>query len=213
MKRVRVLLMVGVVLAVAWAAERKTFVADDPVQRDVVTITGDAPLEFIATRTQQVKGQVEVDPQNVLADPKASFEIEVANLTTGIRLRDEHMRSAGWLDAAQYPLVRFTLKQVKSPTQPTALVPGRPLAADVVGTLELHGKSQDLPARLTATLLPADNDTAARLPGDLLRLDAEFDLLLSDFGVVIPEKALRKVANRQHVHAVLFTSTQRLVLK
>lgn len=207
------MVLVAAVAAVAWAAERKTFIGDDPVHRDVVSIVSNAPLEFIETRTQEVKGQVDVNPQNVLDNPQASFELQVANLTTGIRMRDEHMRGPMWLDAEHFPTVKFTLKQVKTPVLPTALEPGKPLALDVIGTLELHGKSMDLPATVTATMMPADDQTAARLPGDLLKLDAEFDLLLTDFGIALNDKVVRKIANRQHVHAVLMTSTQRMVLK
>lgn len=213
MRRLSVLWLGTAALAAALAAQHLAFITDDPIHRDVVTITSEAPLEFMVTRTQEVTGTVRVDPANLLNEPQARFELKAETLTTGIALRDQHLRGEGWLDVARHPTVSFELKQIKTPTRPTALEPGRPVNLDVVGALSLRGVTADVPARIEVTWLPADEQTATRLPGDLLRVVAEFDLLLSDFGLILPEGAVRKVANRQQVVARIFSSTEKFVPK
>lgn len=211
MKPHHLLAAAALLAGAVWAADRVSYLTDDPYHRDVVTITSDAPLEYMVTRSQSVRGNVSFDPANLLHEPAARFEVPVDSLTTGILLRDQHLRGEQWLNAGEFPLIVFTLKSIKSPTVPTALQPGRPQELDVVGTLEMRGKAVDLPAVVRVTWLPADAETATRLPGDLLRVDASFDLLLSDFGLVLPEQAVKKLANRQQVEVRLFAATERLV--
>ncbi|MBI2300521.1 MAG: YceI family protein [Armatimonadetes bacterium] len=206
-------LAVPVVLAVlaAWAADMVTYLADDPIHRDCITITSDAPLEFMVTRTQEVTGTVQVNPDNILDRPTAHFELDAAKLSNGIPLRDQIMRGPDWLDVDQFPKVTFDLKQVKSPNQPTPLKPGQSLSIDVVGSLSLKGRTLDVPATIVVTALPADDETATRLPGDLLKVAASFDIFLTDFGIDLGPKAVRKVANRQHVDVRILTSTKKFV--
>ncbi|MCC7493565.1 MAG: YceI family protein [Fimbriimonadaceae bacterium] len=193
----------------ALAADRMVFLADDPARRDVITIISDAPLEYMVTRSQQVTGEVQVDPENLLRDPVARFEVPVDSLSTGLPLRDEHMRGEAWLNARAHPAVRFELKKIKSPAQPTALLTGETVELDVVGTLELRGVKVDLPVTLSVTRLPNNADTASRLPGEVIRVIARFDLLRSDFGLQLPPPAVKKIANRQQVEVRLFCSTEK----
>lgn len=205
--------LLTLVLVAAWAADRSTFLVDDPVDRDVVLIHSDALLERMVTRTQDVTGTVEFNPENILDDPGATFTIQVDTLTTGIPLRDEHMRAENCLDATRYPEIVFDLKSIDSPAAATALVPHRPLDLDITGELRMHGHTVEIPAKLTVTLLPETEETASRLPGDLLDIRGEFDLLLSDIGVDLGPAAALKVANRQHVELRLIASTERLVME
>lgn len=200
-----------VAAALAAAPTRVALLTDDPFERDVVTIASDAPLGTIVTRCQQVRGTVDFDPTNLLDKPVAHFELDAARLNTGILLRDEHLRGPGWLDVDHFPKIAFELKELKAATKSLTLTPGRPTPLDAVGALTVKGQTKDVPVRLTLTWLKADDQTAQRLPGDLLRVDASFDLLLSEFGVALPDRALLMVANRQQVEVRLFASTQRLV--
>ena len=207
----RVVTALVVVLAgLAWAADRVTCFTDDPYERDVVVITSDAPLGHIVTRSQQVRGQVSFDPSDAAREPQARFEVDVERLSTGIALRDEHLRGPDWLDAARFPRLGFALRELKTNLKPLVGKPGRPVSLDATGDLTIRDQTREVPVKLTVTWLPADERTAQRMPGNLLKVDAEFDLLLSDFGIVVPDRAALMVANRQRVEVHLFASTERL---
>lgn len=203
----------GLVAGLALAAGRTNYLVDDPYERDVLTITSVAPLETIVTTTQSVKGTIDVDPANVLDKPVATFELDAAKLRTGIAMRDEHLRGKGWLEVDKYPKVTLALKAIKSPAKTLALTPKQPTELDATADLTLHGVTQEVPLKLRVTLIPGADETAHRLPGDLLRIEGEFDFLLSDYGVNIPEPALLAVSNRQTAKVWIMASTQRLVPK
>lgn len=198
-----------VVLAgLAWAQARSTFLIDDAVGRDVVQILSVAPLEVIATRTNEITAEISFNPDNALDNPQAKFTIETAKLTTGIPVRDEHMRAESWFHVDQYPEITLELKEVKTQYKTAKLEPNVPVDVDMVGALTLRGVTKDVPLKLNLTLLPRSDDTAARLPGDLLRIVGSFDFHLSDFGLELDERSLLKIANRQQVQVWLLASTE-----
>ncbi len=89
--------LTGITLA-AMAAQGayRVYYANDEAQRNVVMILSDAPLETMLTRTGNVTAEVKVDPANALNDPKARFVVDLASLETGIKARDDIMRSPKW---------------------------------------------------------------------------------------------------------------------
>jgi polyisoprenoid-binding protein YceI len=199
---------VGLAAMAAQGAWR-VYMADDPVGRNLVTIESRAPLETILTRTNQVKGEIKVNPENVLDHPSARFELDTASLETGIPMRDEHMRAAGCLDTAKYPKSVFTLKKMIGITRDMQVLrPGQTRKFIAEGELELHGVTKSVTAQLEVTPIAASKDTAARLPGDLLHVRATFPIKLDEFGIDIAPPARLKIANEQQVTADIFTSTE-----
>jgi polyisoprenoid-binding protein YceI len=187
----------------------RVYMADDPVGRNLVTIESRAPLETILTRSGKVKGEIKFNPDNVLDQPSARFELDVASLETGIPLRDEHMRSTGWLDAAKYPKVVFTLTKLVGISRDVhRLEPGRKRKLMAEGELELHGVTKTVKAQLEVTPIAASKETAARLPGDLLHVRATFPIELDEFRIKVAAPAQLKIANKQTVTADIFASTE-----
>jgi polyisoprenoid-binding protein YceI len=137
--------------------------------------------------------------------------VPVDSLDTGIPLMNEVMRSDRWLDAGKFPTVQFTLVRVASPTAPAALKAGAPLAVEGEGTLELHGASKPVRVRAEMTWLSANENTARRLPGNVVHVVARFDVNLPAFGIEahLSAQSLDKVAGILVVEADLFASTQR----
>jgi len=80
-----------------------------------------------------LKGSIAFDGQSVQT---AAFDlsIEVASVNTGNGLMNTHLKSAEWLDAGKYPVVRFTSKKV------TASGSG----FVVTGDLEMHGVKKEV---------------------------------------------------------------------
>ncbi|HEX9997064.1 MAG TPA: YceI family protein [Abditibacterium sp.] len=186
----------------------RVYFANDPVGRNVVAVVSRAPLETMLTRTGAVQAQVKINPQNVLDKPVARFLIDVNSFETGIKMRDEHMKSPEWIDTAKYPTATFTLLKALPPAGTTSipLSVGRG-AMEVEGELEFHGVKKIVRANVAVSLIPETEATKARLAGEMLHITATFPLKLDDFGVKIPEMAKLKIANVQDVQVDVFVST------
>ena len=190
---------------------RATFVVEDPMGRNTVQVLSRAPLETILVRSTQIAGQIEVDTDNVLDRPSVTFTVPLDSLDTGIPLMNEVMRSDRWLDAGKFPTIRFSLTRVTSPAAPAALKDGVALAVEGEGTLELHGASKPARVRGEVTWMKASEDTARRLPGDLVHVVARFDVSLPTFGIEahLAPQTVGKVVATLPIEVDVFASTQR----
>jgi polyisoprenoid-binding protein YceI len=91
----------------------------------------------------RVRGRFgEVDGQTVIGSPLASCSVEAsiatASVDTGTRMRDDDLRSEGFLDSARFPAMRFASTQIRGADPSIALVGDltirdvtRPVAIDV----------------------------------------------------------------------------------
>jgi polyisoprenoid-binding protein YceI len=162
------------------------FYIDDPNSRNAASFTSEAPLESIVGTTSEVLGYVAFDPADPTKGGKGVVAVPVASINTGIPLRDEHMRSPGWLDAKKYPHIRFNIESAKEVKQVSSKGGADTYTLTLVGTLHLHGKEKgmEIPARIS--YLKESEKTKAFAPGDLLRGTATFDINLADFGITGP---------------------------
>lgn len=190
------------------------FVIDDPMGRNLIRVTSMGPLEAILIRTVDVTGEIVVDTDNVLEKPSVSLTVPVDSLDSGVPLMNEVMRSDRWLDAAKYPKVAFNLIRILKPTAPTALRDAVPVAIQAEGAFEFHGVTNTCPIEGEITWMKANENTARRLPGDLLRLHARFELNLKAHGIEahLGAQTLGKVSEALAGTIDLFASTQRLVV-
>src|SRR5919109_2860573 len=143
---------------------RTTFVVDDPMTRNGVLVSSRAALETILVRTNDVTGQIEVDPADIADRPRVTFEVPVDSLDTGIPLMNDVMRGDRWLDAAKHPTVRFALSRVSAPSGRTPLAEGKTMRVEGEGVLEMRGMSRTVPVVAELTWLPKNESTARRLP-------------------------------------------------
>jgi polyisoprenoid-binding protein YceI len=77
----------------------------------------------------KVSGGVEYDPSD-LAKTSVNVTIDAASVDTRVEMRDNHLRSADFLDVAKYPTLTFRSKKVESAG------PGK---LKVTGDLTIHG--------------------------------------------------------------------------
>jgi polyisoprenoid-binding protein YceI len=89
------------------------------------------------------------------------------------------MKDSGWLNAKAFPEISFEIKKINS----IKSVADNKLTAKVDGNLTLHGVTKDVVADVTLTYLDESDQTKMRAPGDLLGVNAKFDIKLSDYGV------------------------------
>jgi len=160
------------------ASGEQTFSFEDKYGRNQATFFSTTPLEDITGITNDVKGSVTFDVNN-FSTLKGKISISVATLKTGIDLRDEHLRSANWLDAESYPEVIFEIKKVSD----IQVVEANKLRAKVTGDFTTHGVTKEVVADATITYLDESEETKKRAPGDLLGVQAKFNIVLSDFEV------------------------------
>jgi polyisoprenoid-binding protein YceI len=160
------------------ASGDQTFNFEDQYGRNQASFFSTTPLEDITGLTNDVKGKVtfNVSDINTL---KGSISISVATIKTGIDLRDEHLRSDNWLDAATYPEVTFVIKKVSD----VNISADNKLEAKVTGDFSAHGVTKEIVADVTMTYLDASEQTKQRAPGDLLGVQAKFNIVLSDYDV------------------------------
>ena len=187
----------------------RAYYANDEVGRNLVTIMSEAPLETMLTRTGNVTAEIRVNPENALDNPNARFVLDTASLDTGIAKRNEIMRGDKFLDTAKYPKAVFTLTKLVGITRDVqVLVPGQMRRFIAEGTMELHGAVKEVKADIEVTATTANDDTAARLKGDLLHVKAKFSIKLSDYGIAIAPPAKLKIADEEQVTVDVFTSTE-----
>ena len=186
------------------------FFIDDPMGRNMIQVLSVAPIEALLIRTVVITGEIVVDTDN-LKNPSVQLSVPVESLDTGIPLMNEVLRSERWLDAAKFPNVTFNLVKPLRPSTPTALKDGVPAAIQADGAFEFHGVSKTYPIQGEVTWLKANENTARRLPGDLLRLQASFELNIKAHGIEthLSAQTIGKVAETLKATIDLFASTER----
>ncbi len=170
-----------------------------------VQFVSDAPLERITGSTSQVSGEIRVDPAAPRA-ARARISVPVASIRTNNDLRDEHLRSDNWLDAAGHPTIEVVVTDV---TGIDALVPETAQDATVTAKLTVHGVTQDVSTRARVRFSPA---STASQEGDALRVQARFVVKLGNHKVSIPSIVSLKVSPNIQVNVDLRGRAQPVVV-
>jgi polyisoprenoid-binding protein YceI len=157
----------------------QAFSFKDEMGRNQATFNSPTPLEDITGMSTNVWGNVSFDVQDIENTLEGEVKISTASLKSGIDLRDEHIRSADWLDADQYPEITFEITEVKSVKE----IDAKNLNAKVIGEFTVHGITKKIESEVTLTYLEESEMTKMRMPGDLLGVRAKFNIMLSDFGI------------------------------
>lgn len=130
---------------------------------------------FFWGRFNDVGGMVNFDP----ADPKSlsmDIAIDVDSVDSGHPDLDRHLKSPDFFDSKEFPKMTFKSSSVKQ--VPTTKRSDDPLMAwDVTGKLSIHGKSQEVTARVTYW---GANDAGRGLKAGF---EASFKMKRSDFGM------------------------------
>mgnify|MGYP000400680510 FL=1 len=69
-------------------------------------------IATVKGRFTQIEGRIEADPEDI---PSASFEgsVTVASINTADEARDQHLRSADFFDAENYPTLTFKSTRIE----------------------------------------------------------------------------------------------------
>lgn len=143
----------------------------DPVHSSLIFVAHYLRFGRVQGTLGDAHGQVHVTDNPTLSS--VQVEIATASVNTGVNARDEHLRSADFLEVSNYPKLRFTS---------TALEPSRRQNSfRVHGDLELHGRAR--PVTLAAEWVGESPDYIS--PDDTYGhfFSATTQLRLSEFGV------------------------------
>ncbi|MBK8169963.1 MAG: YceI family protein [Sandaracinaceae bacterium] len=186
------------VASVAYAAARDFAVTNQGGSR--IQFVSDAPLETITGVSSNVTGTVHIDPAN-LAGATGRVAVRVDSIRTGIDLRDEHLRSDTWLNAARFPEAAFVLTRIEGAT---SLSPNQTANVTLHGRFTIHGVTRETTAQAQLRYVPVtDQMRTNHITGDALRVQANFRIRMSDYGVSIPSVVQLKVANELEVNVTL----------
>lgn len=158
------------------AAGEQTFNFED--KRNQLKFFSTTPLEDITGISNAVKGRVTLNVSDIKT-MKGSITIPVSSIKTAIDLRDEHLRSENWMDAENYPEISFVIKSVGN----IKVAADNKLEVKVTGDFTAHGITKEVVADVSITYLDASEQTKQYAPGDLLGVQAKFNIALSDFEV------------------------------
>lgn len=123
-----------------------------------------------------VKGKfTEVSGDGQITGKGAVFgrvDLQVASLSTGIRRRDEHLRSADFFDAEKFPEISVVV---------TAVQPSTGNAADLRANFSIKGVTEPVPLPATITVL---GDGSVRISAKTQVDRAKFDVGWNRVGMI-----------------------------
>jgi polyisoprenoid-binding protein YceI len=157
----------------------QTFSFKDKMGRNQATFFSTTPLEDITGMSSDVWGTVSFDIEDVENTLNGEVLISTASLKSGIDLRDEHIRSADWLDAEQFPTISFNIKKVTGIEK----IEDNEIKVKVLGEFTAHGVTKEVESEVTLVYLEENEMTKMKAPGDLLGVRASFNINLADYGV------------------------------
>jgi len=179
------LLCLAVLVACAASARAATYLVK-PGKGTEVVFTSKAPTETFEGRTDRMEGRLDVDPSAVGDSVTVHFEVDLASLDTGSKMRNRHMRE-NHLETAKFPKAVFDGAAVLSPAG-AKLEAGKAVTFQAEGTFTVHGVSRRL--RCTAEVT---------LTGGALVFKATFPIALPDYAIKRPEMLFMKLAEVQQV--------------
>lgn len=135
-------------------------------------------LEDVQGLTKEISGTINFDVGD-FSTVKGEVSFPVLSLNTGIKKMVKDLRSSSWLDAEKYPVISFKVKKAVNIKK----ISDSKIEADVIGDFFLHGITKEDTAKATLTYLDESPVTQQRMPGDLLGVQAEFFINLSDYNI------------------------------
>jgi len=157
-----------------------SFDFEDPKGVNAISFHLDSLLEPIAGTASGISGTVDYDPANPGATT-GTIVVSTRSLTVPNSTMEEHLHSAGWLDAAAHPEITFTIDSLEK-----IETDGNTTKAHAKGSFTLKGVTQMVTVPVTLTHLEGAFGKRVNKPemgGDLLVVRGEFSISRSEFGI------------------------------
>jgi len=180
----------------------------DDMGRNQATFFSNALLENITGLSSDVWGEVSFDVHDVENTLQGEISISTSSLKTGIERRDEDLYGTNWLDAGNYPVITFIIKEVTSIQE----FESDKIRIYLLAEFSLHGFTKLIHSEATMTYRDESKLTQIRAPGDLLGVEVTFNFKLSDFGIKHMVIGTR-VADEIEINANVVGSNSKPILK
>ena len=181
------------------------FAATSRDGKNVIKFVSKAPLETIEGVTSRIDGNIDVDLTDA-GTAAGQFEVDLTTLKTGIDMRDQHLRER-FVHTDSFPKATFRLKKVTK-TGARSLPDSQPVDIKAEGEMTIHGVTKPVMVAGTVTYMKESEETQARLPGDLIHVDVNFPILLSDFNIERPKMLFMKLNDKVNIAVDVFASTK-----
>jgi polyisoprenoid-binding protein YceI len=186
--------------------DESKFVVDDGSDRNEISFKSNIPGHVITGTSKQVTGELEFKPR-LMKKIAGRFSVSWSSLDTGNSNRNDHMRSAPWVDANSYPDIVFTVSGVES--LKAGNKSGTVLKVKLVGTMAINGAEKEM--KIPATLAyiggkKSKKSAKDEQPEDAtegLGIQARFKIKLADFNIE-GRGVGDKVAATQNIKVSLF---------
>ena len=157
----------------------QTFYFKDPQNRNQLIFSSDAIVETFNGVTNDVRGEISFDPENLQNTLTGEISTSVKSIKTEIEARDEDLYSERWLNAEKHPEIIFKIREVNSVIN----LGDNQVKISVTGDFSCNGRTKTLVSDFTLKYLEESQLTKKRVSGDLLSVVGEFEVHLSDFGI------------------------------
>ena len=107
----------------------------DPAHTQVTFAVKHMMFAKVRGHFETVGGTLEFDPDGGVEDASVDVTIDAASINTGQSDRDDHLRSADFLDVEEYPEITFESTSVRD---------GEGNGFTVVGDLTIHGTTREV---------------------------------------------------------------------
>lgn len=143
---------------------------------NLVKFISDAPIEDFEGITSTIDGYLYFEDGDYTNNSAIYFEVDLRTLDTGIGLRNRHMRE-NYLETENFPFAKYSGKIVS-----TKKLSDNKIEVSVEGEMDVHGVK--LPQNITGTIT---------VNGDVLTIESEFIVKLSDHEIEVPSLMFMKI--------------------
>ena len=155
-----------------------------------VVFASKAAMEQFEGKTNSLEGMIEIDPAALGDTASVRFEVDLATLDTGLKMRNTHMRE-NHLETSKFPKAIFEGAALRGRSA-RALEAGRAESLDVEGTFTLHGVSRRI--RIACEIVYRPIPAPARI-----EFNTTFPVALADYAIARPQFLFLKLSDVQTV--------------
>ena len=184
----KTLKIIAVLFLLTVTLNAQTFTASGD-NRNQATFESNAPLEDIVGVSNDLNAVAMINPAD-LSHAMGKVSVNLNVLKSGIDLRDEHIRSAMWLNTEKFPNAEFKLSKI---TGASSLSDSKATDVKLHGTFTVHGVTKDVVADAQLIYFKESERTKGKMAGNLLKVKANFEIKLGDYGVMIPDMVVGKL--------------------